>query len=179
MKRLLILGILFLLLISEGVALDMLPASLLDGNIFFVSHWVFVFLVFLAIFYDREDTYFSVFYALLIGLLVDIAYTGILGVYMFSYALSVYIIHGLAKLLHANFVATMTLGVIGLIFAEAFIYFIFSMTGIAELVWQDYLINRLIPTVLANVLFLLVLYPFSAKWLVNLREQQLSGSRQF
>ncbi|ALX48206.1 rod shape-determining protein MreD [Lentibacillus amyloliquefaciens] len=179
MKRLLILGILFLLLVLEGVALDMLPGSLLTGDLIIVSHWVFVFLAFLAIFFDREDTYFSVFYALLAGLLIDISYTGILGVYMFSYALSVYIVHGLTKLLHSNFFVTILLGAIGLILAEVFIYLIYSMTGIAELGWEDYLINRMIPTLLANILFLLVLYPFTANRLVNMRDEQLSGNRQF
>src|SRR5699024_12523324 len=103
MKRLLIPLILFLLLILEGVALDLLPVSLLKGDLVFVSHWVFVFLVLLAIFFDRGDTYFSVFYGLLFGLLTDIVYTGILGVYMFSYAFAAYMINGFTKILYANF----------------------------------------------------------------------------
>ncbi|WP_176447516.1 rod shape-determining protein MreD [Lentibacillus sp. CBA3610] len=179
MKRLLILLFLFVLLVMEGVALDILPVSLLKGDFVFVSHWVFMFLILIAIFYDREDTYFSVFYALLFGLLIDIVYTGVLGVYMFSYALGVYLVHGMTKLLHANFFVTLLLGTAGLILAEIFINFIFSVTGIAELAWQDYLVYRLVPTVMANIVFLLILYPFTIKRLVKWKEEQISASSQF
>ncbi|SFA68943.1 rod shape-determining protein MreD [Lentibacillus halodurans] len=179
MKRLLIPLILFLLLIMEGVALDILPVSLVSGDLRFVSHWVFMFLVFLAIFYDREDTYFSVFYGLLFGLLTDIVYTGVLGVYMFSYALSIYLIHGMTKILHANFLVTILLGAAGLVLVEVFINLIFSVTGISELIWPDYWVYRLIPTVIANILFLLALYPIMMKRLVRWKEEQLSGSRGF
>ncbi|HLS07551.1 rod shape-determining protein MreD [Lentibacillus sp.] len=179
MKRLLIPLILFLLLILEGVALDLLPVSLLKGDLVFVSHWVFVFLVLLAIFFDRGDTYFSVFYGLLFGLLTDIVYTGILGVYMFSYAFAAYMIHGLTKILHANFFVTILLGTAGLMIVEVFINLIFSVTGVAELVWKDYLTDRLIPTIIANILCLLVLYPIFMNRLVRWKEEQISNSTRF
>src|SRR5699024_10055407 len=179
MRRLLIPLILFLLLIMEGDALDILPTPLLKGDLDFVSHWVFIFLILVAIFYDRENTYFSVFYGFLFGLLTDVVYTGILGVYMFSYALGVYVVHGLTKTLHANFFVTILLGTAGLIVVEVFVNFVFSITGIADFVWKDYLIERLTPTIIANILFLLVLYPFFVKRLVKWKEEQLSGSTKF
>ncbi|WP_010531125.1 rod shape-determining protein MreD [Lentibacillus jeotgali] len=179
MRRLLIPLVLFLLLILEGIALDILPAAFLKGDLVFVSHWVFIFLILVAMFYDRENTYFSVFYGLLFGLLTDVVYTGILGVYMFSYALGAYIVHGLTKILHTNFFVTIVLGTIGLILVEVFVNLVFSVTGIAELVWGDYLIDRLIPTIIVNILFLLVLYPFFVKRLVKWKEEQLSGSTKF
>lgn len=174
MKRLLVPLILLLLLILEGVALDILPVSLIKGDFIFVSHWVFVFLVLLAIFYDREDTYFSVFYGLLFGLLIDIAYTGVLGVYMFSYALGAYMVHGLTKILHANVFVTLLLGTAGLILADVMINVIFSFTGLAEMAWQDYIVYRLVPTVTANILFLLALYPIMTQRLLRWKKDQLS-----
>ncbi|GGJ84120.1 rod shape-determining protein MreD [Lentibacillus kapialis] len=179
MRRLLIPLILFLLLIMEGVALEILPASLLNGDLVFVSHWIFMFLILVAIFYDRESTFFSVFYGLLFGLLTDIVYTGILGVYMFSYGLGAYIVHGMTKLLHANIFVTILLGMAGLVFVEIFNKFVFSVIGISDLTWKAYLIERLTPTIIANILFLLIIYPFFVKWLVEWKEEQLSGSSKF
>ncbi|MFD1362923.1 rod shape-determining protein MreD [Lentibacillus salinarum] len=178
MKRLLIPLILFLLLTVEGVALDILPDSLVQGDFIFVAHWVFVFIVLLAIFYDREDTYFSVFYGLLFGLLVDIAYTGVLGVYMFSYALGAYMVHGMIKLLHANFFVTVVLGTGGLIMTEVLINVIFSFTGLTDMGWQHYALHRLLPTVMANILFLLALYPIMARRLAGWKKE-LSGISSF
>ncbi len=103
MSRIVIPFLLFLLLVLEGVALDLLPFSLVESDVQLVPHWVLVFLILKIIFFDREDTYASVIHGFIFGFLIDVVYTGVLGVYMFSYALVVYLIHGLAKVLHANF----------------------------------------------------------------------------
>lgn len=179
MKRLIIPLILFLFLVLEGVALELLPVSLVENELVIVPHWVFVFLLFLAIFYDRENTYFSVLYGILFGLLIDIVYTGVLGVYMFSYAVVIYLIHGLTKMLHANIYTTILLGITGLILTELLINAIFSVVGIFEMVWKDYLFYRLIPTVLANILFLLVLYPIIMKRIASWGDERLSKNNNF
>src|SRR5690625_2188645 len=118
MKRLYLPLILFLLMVLEGVALELLPAKLVITNSLIIPHWVFVFLVFIAIFYDEENTYFSILYVVIFGLLIDIVYTGVLGVYMFSYAVSVYFVYGLRKMLHANIYGTLLLGFIGIVLAD-------------------------------------------------------------
>lgn len=179
MKQLFIPLFLFLFLVLEGVALELLPMSLIKGELVIVPHWVLVILVFVGIFYDREDTYFSVLYGLVFGLLIDIVYTGVLGVYMFTYALSIYIIHGLTKMLHANFSATLLLGTMALILTEIFINVIFSVVGISEMEWSSYLLFRLLPTVLANVLLLLALYPLIKKKFVGWKKERKSENSTF
>ncbi|MBP1947673.1 rod shape-determining protein MreD [Virgibacillus litoralis] len=179
MKRIIIPLVLFSFLVLEGVALELLPISLAKSDLVIVPHWVFVFLLFLAIFYDRENTYFSVLYGLLFGLLIDIVYTGVLGVYMFSYALVIYIIHGLTKMLHANFFVSLLLGMIGLILCEVIINAIYTVVGISDMIWKDYLIYRMAPTVIANILFLAALYPIMFKKLSSWRNEQLSTNTTF
>ncbi|SEQ14641.1 rod shape-determining protein MreD [Virgibacillus subterraneus] len=179
MKRIIIPLILFLFLVLEGVALELLPVSLAKSDLVIVPHWVFVFLLLLTIFYDRENTYFSVLYGLLFGLLIDIVYTGVLGVYMFSYALVIYIIHGLTKMLHANFFVSLLLGMIGLILCEVFINAIYTVVGISDMIWKDYLIYRMAPTVIANIVFLAALYPIMLKKLSSWRNEQLSTNTTF
>ncbi|WP_206207823.1 rod shape-determining protein MreD [Virgibacillus profundi] len=175
MKRLYLPLFLFLFLILEGVALELLPASLIMSDYLIVPHWVFIFLVYLAIFYDEENTYFSVVYALAFGLLIDIVYTGILGVYMFSYGLITYIIHGVKKVLHGNFYVTVLLGLMGLALADISINGIFIVVGISDMLWKDYFTYRLLPTVISNLVFLLVLYPVMVKRLIRWSKEQLAG----
>lgn len=174
MKRLYLPLILFLLMILEGVALELLPAKLVITNSLIIPHWVFIFLVFIAIFYDEESTYFSIFYGVVFGLLIDIVYTGVLGVYMFSYAVSIYIIYGLRKMLHANIYGTLLLGFIGIVSADIAINFIYTVVGITDMLWKNYFIYRLLPTVLANLLFLIVSYPIFMRRLVKWRREQLN-----
>lgn len=179
MKRLIIPLILFSLLVLEGVALELLPIPLAKSELVIVPHWVFGFLLFLAIFYDRENTYFSILYGLLFGLLIDIVYTGVLGVYMFTYAVVIYVVHGLTKLFHTNIFVALLLGTIGFILAEVSINTIFSVVGISEMFWKDYLLYRMIPTIIANILFLLALYPFIIKRLVKWKNEHISKNTTF
>lgn len=171
MRRLLLPFILFLIVILEGVALELLPARLVTGDLLIVPHWALVFLVLISIFYDRENTYAAVIYGIIFGLLIDVVYTGVLGVYMFTYAFVIYIVHGFKKLLHANFYVTLLLGFIGIALSDIAIYLIFTVIGFTDIVWKHYVMYRLMPTILANLLFLTVLYPLVRKRLVKWREE--------
>lgn len=156
--------ILFFLLVAEGVALEILPAGIVLNESYLIPHWVFICLVYTALFYDRKNTYYAVLYALIFGFLIDVVYTGILGVYMFSYAVVIYMIHGMSKFLHPSIYMTILLGFAGLVSVEFMINLIFFVIGILDMDWYEYMIYRLLPTVLANIIFLLIVYPFLHKW---------------
>lgn len=100
---------------------------------------------------------------LFLDLLFDIVYTGILGVYMFSYALVIYIVRGLKKMLQGNFYVLLMLSAFGIAIADVSIYAIFTVIGFTDMPIEVYLLNRLIPTILMNLLFLVLIYPFIIK----------------
>ncbi|WP_368652203.1 rod shape-determining protein MreD [Ornithinibacillus sp. 4-3] len=179
MKRLLLPLILFLLTVLEGVALDLLPTSIVTGSLFIIPHWVFILLFFIAIFYDRENTGYAILYAIIFGLLIDLVYTGVLGIYMFTYAFVIYLVHEIRKLVLNNFYVTVILGIFGMILVDIGIYLIYSVIGIAHLMWTDYLLYRLLPTVTANIAFLLILYPFARKVLLKWSKEQLQDHNAF
>lgn len=163
MTRLYLPLILFLVTVLEGVALELLPVKITHGNLLIISHWVLICLIYTAIFYDDEQTNYSLMYAIIFGLLIDIVYTQILGIYMFTYALTIYIIKKLTRLLHSNLISTILFGILGIVLADWFIYIIFTMIGYTDLSWDNYLIYRLLPTILANILFLILVYPIPSK----------------
>lgn len=156
-------------MIFEGIGVELLPRTILSSNSQLIPHWVFIFLIFITIFYDQQNTYFSILYSVIYGLLIDIVYTDVLGVYMFSYAIVIYIIHVLKNHFHANFFITMFLGVIGIVLAELIINTIYSVIGVANFIWADYFYFRLLPTILANLVFLIVVYPIFNKKLIKWR----------
>jgi rod shape-determining protein MreD len=174
MKRIYPPLILFLLLVLEGVALELLPAKFVMGSTLIIPHWIFIYLVFVAVFYDEENTHFSVLYGAVFGLLTDIVYTGVLGVYMFSYAVSAFVIYGMRKMLHDNLPALLLLSFTGIVLADVMIHVIYMVIGITDMAWDNYLIARLLPTVLANLLFLIVLYPLFRNQLLKWRRESLN-----
>lgn len=169
MKHLYLPLILFLLIVIEGISVHTFPFVFWDSQSVYIPHYAFAFLIMIAIFYDEENTYFSGVYALIFGLLIDIAYTDVLGVYMFSYALVIYIINVLSKYYKGNFYMTLLIGIIGISLTDALIHLIYMTIDKTNLNWNAYLNVRLIPTLLINSIFLIVIYPLFRKHLIKWR----------
>ncbi|WP_284139723.1 MULTISPECIES: rod shape-determining protein MreD [unclassified Virgibacillus] len=163
MKRLYIPLILFLLLVLEGVALDFLPTTFFHAHLMVVPHWVLLFLICVAMFYERENVHIATFYAVLFGMLIDIVYTDVLGVYMFIYGVAVYIVRSLTKYLHANFYVAILFTILIVGIADTAIYIIYTVIGITDIQWDTYVIYRLSPSIIANIIFMCLLYPLVVK----------------
>ncbi|MRG88222.1 rod shape-determining protein MreD [Salinibacillus xinjiangensis] len=151
--------ILLALLILESTATDQIPKQWLIGGMQPIPHWVLLFTVLIAIFYDQDNSIYSLVYAIIFGFLFDFTYTDTLGVYMFTYGLTIFIVLGFKQLLHPNFIVTFLLGFVAVFFADHLIYAMYYMIGFADISWSVYLKNRLIPTMLSNLLFLMIVYP--------------------
>jgi len=164
--------IVFVLLVLEGVALELLPHSLVSGDLLIVPHWVLIYLIFIAIFYDVKNTSYSVIYAVVFGLLIDSVYVGVLGVYMFSYGISVYIIKRMTRFLQENVFTAMLLGVVGMIIAEFLINITFLVVGIVDFTCKTYFVYRFFLTLFANLLFIIILYPMMVRRLVKWKKER-------
>lgn len=165
MRHFILQVILFLLLISEGIALDLLPASLTSSDTLIVPHWVFIFLLLIGLFFDTNDTFYSILYGVIFGLLIDVVYTGVLGIYMFIYPFALYVGHLLKRLLQTNIHMTMLIALVTMIIIEVFLMFVFSIVGMVETTASNFIMRRLLPTLLANLLFLIPVYLISVKTL--------------
>jgi len=177
MKRAYLPLMLFIVVVLEGVALILLPASFLMGQTFIIPHWALVVLVYIVLFYDREDTYYAVTYAAIFGLLIDIAYTSVLGVYMFAYASVIFLIQSVKNRFHGNVYVTMLLGIFSIALADLIVHTIYLLVGLSDITWGVYFLHRMLPSVLLNLIFLIVLYPLLARRLDRWQQEQLPGNR--
>lgn len=171
MSRLYVSLILFFIFILEGVAIDLLPTKLFLSKFVFVPHWVLVALLLQAFFFERKGNYYTVIYAAIAGLLIDIVYIEILGIHMFTYAVIIYLILELKEIVQENIVAIIVLGILAIGLADIFIYFVYLIIGVGTVSWSYYFIYRIAPTVIANLVFLLILYPFAAYFFANWRDR--------
>ncbi|HLR73431.1 MAG TPA: rod shape-determining protein MreD [Pseudogracilibacillus sp.] len=167
MRQLFFFLILFILLVSEGVAIDLLPDILTSKSTLIVPHWIFVFLFLIVLFYDRQDTFFAIGYGVVFGLFIDVAYVGVLGVYMFVYPLTLYIMQLLKGMLQTNIYITILMTVIGITMIETLLYFIYTFIGTIDTTWSYFAIYRLLPTVLANLILFIPLYFICMDWLMK------------
>lgn len=173
MKRLYLPLILLIFLVLESTAIDFLPNDWVMSSLHIIPHWVLIILVYIAIFYDYDRTYFCVLYGIMFGFLVDLLYTDMLGIYMFAYGMITYIAHGLKKLLHANLYVTIILSVVSVALADVVLFVLYTLVGVTNIGWDPYWQVRLIPTVIANLVFALLLYPLFPALFRRWSESQL------
>lgn len=162
---------LFFFLVAEGVALELLPGNLINVSIIMIPHWILVFLIIVNFFYETKKPHTFIIYAIIFGLLVDIVYTDTLGVYMFAYGLALYTTTLLKRVLQENFVMTVITTIIAVIITEAIIGIIYTALGITRVYWLDNLTERLVPTIIANIVFLLIIYPIVKYIIVRINNQ--------
>lgn len=179
MSRFYIPVLLFIVLILEGVALELLPNKLLTYQSTMIPHWILIFLILIAMFFDKDNTYFSIVYAIIFGLLIDIVYTEILGIYMFAYGLVTYIVLEIKNFVYENLIATILVGGVGVALADLLIYITYTVIDIVSMPWPSYLLYRLLPTILANIIFLLIMYLLFKKRLEKWQHDLSSGFRTF
>lgn len=165
--------ILFILLVLQGIAIDLLPSSLTTSDVLIVPHWLLLFLTLIAIKYDRNETFYAIIYAIIFGLLIDIVYTGTLGIYMFVYPVAVYTAHILKRMFQTNIVVSSLIAMISIAVAEVLIYYIYKILGMIDATMSYFLLYRLLPTSFANLLFFLVIYGIFSQLLVRWSNEQL------
>jgi len=167
MKKVLIIIILLSLLILEGIAMILLPTNIFISDMYIIPHWVFLFILLVNVFFDNEELYFSITLAIVFGLLIDVVYTDLLGVYMFVYPMAIYIVNLIKQFFQANFYIMVVYYLVSFTIIEMMIYIIYSFVDLINITYILFIWDRLIPTIIANFIFLLVLYPIFSKRLVK------------
>ncbi|WP_070120812.1 rod shape-determining protein MreD [Bacillus marinisedimentorum] len=173
MTRAILPFVVLFILIAESIFADNMPPELFGLLYLPVPHFLFITILFIAIFYDPV---YGIYYGMFTGLLYDLVYTDIIGIYMFTFAFFAYITVQLMKFLHASFFVVLLVG-LGMVAALEFtVYGMYSLIGITHMLFETFLNNRLYPTLILNALFVLaVFFPFR-KWFIDLRKANLQES---
>lgn len=128
-----------------GVSYDLIP------------RFAMVVILFIGIFMNRP---LALAYGLIFGFLYDVVYTDVIGVYFFSMAFTAYIIASIAPAFQKSLLTSFFLGLLGIVLLEFQVYGLYSIVGIAQMPLNDFLYDRLPPTLLLNGVFIiLVFYP--------------------
>ncbi|WP_194840780.1 rod shape-determining protein MreD [Filobacillus milosensis] len=173
MKSLYLPLILFILLVFESTAVRFLPESIMSNNLFYIPHWILIFSLLILLFYDQAHTYHGLINGIVFGLLVDLVYTDLLGIYFLAYGVSLYLVHLFKKVLQQNFFVTLLLGLVVIVSVEFILFTLYTIVGQIDMAMNEFIQDRLIPTTLINLLFLLIIYPFFSKLLLKWQEQDL------
>lgn len=127
----------------------------LDGVYYYiVPRFLLMYLIFVTVYYDAKH---AMAYGLLFGLLYDVFFIDIIGLYSFLYPLMCLIAGYIVKSVQRNlFVATLLTLFLTALF-EFILFGFFSAISLVSMPVDIFLTSRLVPTMIANSLFLVML----------------------
>lgn len=170
MKRWLLLALLTGMFLLEGTVLKWIIPAVWQGNVAVSTHFTLVIILFIALYDNRHH---ALFYGLGFGLLHDVVYYGstMIGTYTFSMGVVGYLA-GLASsrskpnILYSMFIITM-----GNFLFETVIYGLYRLFQVTRDTPQWMFFHIMLPSVLINLLFALLVYVPLRKWLEDMVSQ--------
>lgn len=151
--------ILFGLFVLEGAVMPwLLPEMWLD-SIMIRPHLVFVVILYISIYLNRH---IALGFGLGFGLLQDFIYLGpMIGTHSFNFGLTSYLIGLIFQGVHIRLVSSLFFIAVGNFMFECIHYGLYRMFELISISFQYALLHQMIPSVLFNLLFALIIYvPF-------------------
>jgi len=165
MNRLIIPAIAVVLFYLEPVFGLFSPLDIGGEYRFLIPRFLIMYLIFISIYYSRNR---AMLYALLFGLLYDVFFIDIIGLYSFLYPLICLTASFIVKYIHQHLLVTTVMSLVLVAGLEIVLYQFFTMIGLRDMTFDAFIRERLIPTMIANSIFLAVL-GWAFKYVINAR----------
>jgi rod shape-determining protein MreD len=160
---LVLVGVILFLVESEFAMFS--PIEIGGQTLILVPRFLVLYLLFLAIYFDRKR---AIIYGFVFGLCYDVFYINIIGLYTFLYPALCFVAAWCAKRIHPHLLFSMVLAILLISILEFIIYEFFFMIQFTTMALQPFLLNRLVPTIVINLLFLFML-AWIFRYLINAR----------
>ena len=148
MKRIVLPFLLALTFYAESLFADFFPPEIMafGGERLFVPHFILVNLAIMGIYYFRN---YALIYAAVMGLLFDVYYTELIGVYLFLFPITVYIASKISKFLQANFFVAAVITLLNVAIVEVLVYILNVLVLQVKMAPSDILFSK----IMANARF--------------------------
>jgi rod shape-determining protein MreD len=154
----LLLPLLFLFFfLLESLFVQFLPARIFGHEYILVPHFLFGALLFLTIYVGKKQ---GILYALIFGLIFDIVYIEIIGIYLFLYPVICYFAAKVMRIINMNFIIAILMTLIGIGLLELGVYEMDTIIHVTDLNFMSFVNMRLYPTLILNALYIIIVgYP--------------------
>jgi rod shape-determining protein MreD len=157
--------------ILESVFLELLPTDPFGKNWIFVPYFLLITILFFSVYGNRNV---GVLYGFVFGLLFDIVYTEILGIYFFAFPFIIYIFNKLMKIFHSNIVVVSVMSLLAVSALEMIVYQVIKVINLTTIDFASFLHLRLLPSLGLNLVFIVIVaYPYKRlfeKYAAELKE---------
>ncbi|PLR93721.1 rod shape-determining protein MreD [Bacillus sp. T33-2] len=143
-------GFLFIL---ESLFVELLPAELFNSDRILVPHFLMAGLLLLTIYGSFKH---GIIYAFVFGLLFDIVYTEVIGIYLFVFPLMSYIFARIMKILQVNILIVSVISLFVIALLEVAVYEMNYLINVTDLDFKTFATIRLFPTLILNLAFIII-----------------------
>lgn len=149
---------LFLALLLDGVLMNVFSSHFINPHYMLTPRLLLLVLVMFTVFFPKQPLFL---YALLFGIIYDSFYSGILGLYAAGLAIIIYLLKKAQNHLNPSPLVMLPVYTGTIICLETFIYAMYSFIGLHTISFGTFLVQRMGPTILLNIVFFVVCYfPF-------------------
>lgn len=161
MIRFLPIGIFLLFFILESLFVELFPVRFIHNRIL-VPHFLIAGIILLMI-YGKKNL--GIWYGLIFGLMFDLVYTEVIGIYLFMFPLTVYLVSKLMKILQTNIIIVPFVVLLGIALLEFAVYEMNFLIKITDMAFPQFINQRFIPTLILNFIFIIVMvYPLKKQF---------------
>lgn len=158
-----LLPLLFLFLfIVEGLVVQFLPSELWGQTQVLAPRFLFVALVFLTIFVGKKQ---GIIYAAIFGIIFDIVYVEIIGIYLFLFPFICYLVTKIMHIMQANIIIAFLVSLFAIALLEIGVYEVDFLIHVTNLDFMSFLNLRFYSTLILNAVFVLIFgYPLKRRF---------------
>lgn len=150
--------LMFLALLLDGIVMNLFSGQFISQSYVLTPRLLLLVLVLSTCFFPKQPIFL---YALLFGVVYDSYYSGIIGLYAAGLATFIYLLKKVQNHLEITPGVMVLIYAASLIYLETFIYAMYRFIGMIDLAFGRFLLEKLGPTLLLNLIFLIVFYyPF-------------------
>ncbi|MDO5374584.1 MAG: rod shape-determining protein MreD [Staphylococcus rostri] len=133
----------------------MSPIAIGHIKFILVPHLVFLYLILITVY---RNTSTALVLGILVGIIQDLYFGQIYGLYLFGYLLSILIADKFLKVFFRDHVMVYWMILLGIVFLEIFVVAVYSVLGLIDFQIIPFITLRLLPTLFLNALLLIVIY---------------------
>ncbi|KAB2334076.1 rod shape-determining protein MreD [Bacillus mesophilum] len=153
MRKYLLPFLFLFLFVFESIFVQYLPTEMFGSDRITVPRFLIISILFLTVFSSRK---YGIIYGVIFGLLFDIVYTGVIGIYLFSFPILAYLMSKLMRILQTNIVMVSLASLLLIVLLEIGVYEINVVINQTDLSFADFASLRLLPTVVLNSAFIII-----------------------
>ncbi|WP_226667207.1 rod shape-determining protein MreD [Metabacillus litoralis] len=166
MKRFFLPFLVLFAFICESSFAHLVHFSFVSEDYVFVPRFVLLFVIFITVYLNRTQGMVLGFF---FGLLHDIVFIEVIGIYLFAYGILAYLIYKAMKVLHGHILIVLLLIVLSVAVLEFYVYGVNYVIGATNISLYQFTTLRLLPTLSLNlVVAILVSFPIKS-YLTKLR----------